>query len=528
MAKGYLALVLHAHLPYVRHPAHKDALEERWLYDAITQCYLPLLFIMEEMESAGIDFRFTMSITPTLSAMLEDRLLLARFKKRLQDLIELGELEIKRLAAQPAEQKLARLYHGHLLRSQEAFQNRYQSNLLKQFFGWQEKGNIEIIASGATHGYLPLLAVNPAAAYSQIKIGIDSYRQSCGKSPQGFWLPECGYYPGVDDLLKAQGIRYTFCETHGITRATPRPQHGVYAPIACPSSGVAVFGRDQESSRQVWSGVEGYPGDQAYREYYRDIGHELDLEYLRPYIHRDGIRVDTGFKYYRITGKTGRKELYDPEKAKQRAEQHAADFLTKKENQTTILGAMMDRKPIIVAPYDAELFGHWWHEGPIWLKYLFKHLAQRSDTVSAVTLSEYLDEYPENLEATPCASSWGKNGFHETWLNPKNDWIYPHLHRAAATLGELIRKFPRPQPLTKRAFQQAARELLLAQASDWAFMIHAGTTAEYAEKRLKKHMARFEGLTEMIEAQNIDTTWLAEIEEQEKIFPGVDYRAFAG
>jgi len=527
MAKGYLALLLHAHLPYVRHPEYQDALEERWFYDAITQCYLPLLFTMEEMAAAGIPFRFTMSLTPPLAAMLEDPLLLARFAQRLQDLIELGGREIERTAHRPAEQKLARLYHAHLQRCREAFVNRYQADLRQAFFAWQAKGCIEIIASAATHGYLPLLAINPAAVQAQIKIGIDSYRRAAGVAPSGFWLPECGYYPGVDEVLKAQGIRYTCCETHGITRATPRPPHGVYTPVTCPS-GLAVFGRDQESSRQVWSSVEGYPGDQAYREYYRDIGHELDLEYLRPYIHRDGIRVDTGFKYYRITGRSGRKELYDPEKAEARAEQHAADFLRKKENQTNVLRTLMARKPIIVAPYDAELFGHWWHEGPRWLKYLFTELAQRPDTVRATTLGAYLDEYPDNPPATPCASSWGKNGFNETWLNPKNDWIYPLLHRAAADLGELIRQFPRPQPLFDRALQQAARELLLAQASDWAFMIHAGTTAAYAEQRLQKHLARFAQLTAMIGERTIDPARLTEFEAHDPIFPDLDYRAFGG
>ncbi|MDH5524616.1 MAG: DUF1957 domain-containing protein [Desulfobulbaceae bacterium] len=526
MTKGYLALVLHAHLPFVRHPEHEDALEERWFYDALTQCYLPLLFVMEELEGEGIDFRFTLSITPTLGSMLRDSLLLSRYCSRLDILLELGEQEIARCAANPAQQELARLYRDHLLRARTAFTGRYQGDLLAEFFRWQEKNKIEIIASCATHGYLPLLAVDRGAVYSQIKTGIDWYLQQSGQAPTGFWLPECGFYPGVDELLADQGISYTFNETHGVTRATPRPRFGVYAPLLCPS-GLAVFGRDPDSSRQVWSSSEGYPGDPDYREYYRDIGHELDPEYLRPYIHRDGIRVDTGYKYFRVTGPGPAKELYDPKRAAAKAELHALDFLRKKERQVSEIAPHLDRPPIIVAPFDAELFGHWWHEGPLWLGALFRHLARGDAALRSVTIPEYLAAQPADQPGMPAAASWGKNGFHETWLNPGNDWIYPHLHQAVAIMQKLIDRFPAPSPLMARALAQAARELLLAQASDWAFMIHGQTTVEYAKLRLKRHLSRFLRLSDMIGAQEIDAPWLAQIEDQEKIFPEIDYRAFA-
>lgn len=526
MTKGYLAIVLHAHLPFVRHPEHEDALEERWFYDAITQCYLPLLFIMEELEHEGIDFRFTLSITPTLGSMLSDRLLLSRYRRRLDVLIELGKKEINRTASNPDQQNLARLYRDHLLRVRKAFTERYNSDLLAEFFSWQEKKKIEIIASCATHGYLPLLGVDRGAAYSQIKTGIDWYRQQSDQPPTGFWLPECGFYPGVDELLHNEGIRYTFNETHGVTRATPRPRFGVYAPIVCPS-GLAVFGRDPDSSRQVWSSKEGYPGDPDYREYYRDIGHDLDPEYLRPYIHCDGIRVDTGYKYFRITGQGLEKELYNPDKAAAKADLHARDFLNKKEKQIKEIAPHMNRPPIIVAPFDAELFGHWWHEGPIWLAGLFRNVARRPDSLRLVTIPEYLAENPADQAAMPAAASWGKNGFHETWLNTANDWIYPHLHQAVSIMQDLVDRFPDPPPLMQRALAQAARELLLAQASDWAFMIHAGTTVEYAEGRFKRHLSRFLRLSDMIGAEEIDEAWLARLEEQEQIFPEIDYASLA-
>ncbi len=102
---------------------------------------------------------------------------------------------------------------------------------------------------------------------AQIEIGAREFARHFGKRPQGIWLPECGYVPGVDELLKEAGIRYFFTDTHGVLFAEPRPRFGVYAPIVCPSSRVAALARDTESSKQVWSAIEGYPGDYQYREF---------------------------------------------------------------------------------------------------------------------------------------------------------------------------------------------------------------------------------------------------------------------
>jgi 1,4-alpha-glucan branching enzyme len=522
-AKGYLAIVLHAHLPYVRHPEYEDSLEENWLYEAITDTYIPLLMVLEDLVRDGVDFRLTLSLTPTLSSMLLDPLLQYRYERRLRNLLDLAGKEIARTQAEPALNRLARIYHERLERISDAYLHHYGKDLVRAFGNLQALGNVEIIASAATHGYLPMLSVNPAAVRAQVRVGVDHHRRLFGGRPGGFWLPECAYFPGVDSLLEEQGIRYTILEAHGITRARPRPAAGVYAPVYCPS-GVAAFGRDPESSKQVWSSVEGYPGDYDYREFYRDIGYDLNLDYIGPHVHRDGIRIDTGFKYYRVTGKGDHKALYVPERAKEKAEMHAEDFVANREAQVSHLGPLMDRKPVIVAPFDAELLGHWWFEGPVWLDYVIRKVASGRRKVRLVTLSEYLEEYPTNEVATPCMSSWGDKGFSEVWLNGSNDWIYPHLHWAA---GEVeARGRLDATGLAKRAFDQAARELLLAQASDWAFMINSGTMVEYASKRTRGHLSRLHRLLRDAEENKIDEAWLSTIESQDNIFPDLDFRSF--
>ena len=512
--------MLHAHLPFVRHEEHDPFLEENWLFEAITESYIPLFLVFERLLDDRVDFRLTFSLTPTLAAMLLDPLLQSRYAKNLEKRIELAEKELERTAAMPDFHPLARMYHKLLTEVHDAFLNRYEKNLVRGLRRFQDLGKIEIIASAATHGYLPLLSVNESAVRAQIGVGVDHYSRVFHRPPRGFWLPECGYYPGVDGLLRERGIRHTIVETHGVTRADHRPRYGVFAPILCPS-GLAVFGRDPDSSRQVWSSIVGYPGDYDYREFYRDLGHDSDLAYINPYIHPGGIRIDTGMKYYRITGKDVEKQPYVPEWAEHKAALHAEHFLGERIRQVRDLSPGMDRPPVVVAPYDAELFGHWWFEGPRWLDYLVRKTALEQDTIRLSTLSEYLDQWPDNQVATPCLSSWGQNGFSEFWLNGDNDWIYRHLHAAADMMEKLHAAHPRPTGSVARALDQAARELLLAQASDWTFMIHSKSMDEYATRRVKGHLLRFHRLREQINSGVIDEAALQKLESQDNIFTGL-------
>ena len=529
MSQGYLCLVLHAHLPFVRHPEEEYFLEENWLFEAITETYIPLIHVFERLIADGIYFRITMSLTPTLASMLNDPLLQDRYARHLDKLIELSYKEIERTGFDNRFHGLALMYNRKLLESRDTFLHRYQKNLVTAFKKIQDQGSLEIIASSATHGFSPALSVNPQTVKAQIQIGVEQYRQTFGRQPKGIWLPECGYYPGLDEILKDAGIRYFFVDTHGIVNADPLPRYGVYAPIYCPSTGVAAFGRDFESSKQVWSSKEGYPGDGDYREYYKDIGFELEYDYIKPYIHPQGIRVNTGLKYWRITGNTDYKEPYVPDWAREKAAMHAGNFMFNRERQIEHLMHHMDRKPIIVAPYDAELFGHWWFEGPMWIDFLMRKIACDQNTIKTITPSEYLAEYPKNQVALPSASSWGYKGYNEYWIEGSNDWIYRHLLMAGERMTELAAKFSdeifsdkKKNFLTRRALNQAARELLLAQSSDWPFIMKTGTMVSYAKRRIHLHINRFTRLYRDLLEGSVDELWLTEVESRDNIFKAID------
>jgi 1,4-alpha-glucan branching enzyme len=527
MSKGYLCLMLHAHLPFVRHPEEEYFLEENWLFEAITETYIPLINVFEKLVQDEVDFRLTMSLTPPLISMLQDPLLQNRYIRHIDKLIELTEKELERTEFLPHYHGLALMYNQRFRDARTTFCETYQRNLVSAFKKFQDLGYLEIITSCATHAFLPNISVNTASVRAQIQVGVDIYTKTFGRPPRGFWLPECGYYPGVDEFLKSAGIRYFFIDSHGIINADPMPRYSVYAPLYCPS-GVAAFGRDWESSKQVWSSKEGYPGDSDYREYYRDIGFECEYDYIKPYIHPQGIRINTGIKYWRITGNTEYKEAYRPDWAREKAATHAGNFMFNRGKQIEHLSAHMDRKPIIIAPYDAELFGHWWFEGPMWIDFLARKICFDQNMVKMITPSEYLQEYPTNQMSLPSQSSWGYKGYSEYWLEGSNDWIYRHLHMAQQRMVELIDEFGgclvkgSKDKLTRRALHQAARELMLAESSDWPFIMKTGTMVPYAHRRIYQHIGRFTKIYEDLKKGQLSKEWLEEIEWRDNIFWNMD------
>ena len=527
METGYLSLVLHAHLPFIRHPEYPDFLEEDWFFEAMAETYLPLLDVYERLTAEGIDFRITMSLTPPLCAMMSDGLLISRFRHYLGSRIELSEKELNR-TKNTEFYYVAQMYNQKFKRYRDLFEDYYHGNILSGFKKFQDMGKLEIITCCATHGYLPL-QVHKESVRAQIKIAADDYRRKFDRSPRGIWLAECAYNPGDDIFLKEQGIRFFFMESHGLMHAAPRPKYGIYAPVYTPN-GVAAFARDMESAQQVWSAESGYPGDPNYREFYRDLGYDLDYDYIKPYLHSDGVRRNIGMKYYKITGKVSlnQKQPYYPADAKKTAADHAGNFMFNRQQQLKHLASIItDRKPLVVSMYDAELYGHWWYEGVDFLDFLLRKIHFDQKEIKLVTPMEYLTKNPVNQVVQPSMSSWGDKGYHDVWLNSGNDWIYRHLIKAAERMIELANQFPNAQGVLRRALNQAARELVLMQSSDWAFLMTVGTAKEYSTKRTREHIKRFINIYEMIVGNRIDEAYIWDLEQKDNIFPEIAYSVYA-
>lgn len=522
MPAGSLAVVLHAHLPWVHHPEYPTFLEEDWLFEAILETYLPIVAMLDGLERDGIPTHLTMSLTPPLCEMLACDGLRARFEARLESLLEIADAEAERLAGGDFGAAAAHAA-AHLRSSRALWKERCGGRILDAYRHHQQRGALVILTCGATHGLLPLLSTQEGRR-AQIAVARDNYLKHFGQPPRGIWLGECAWQTGIDAHLKAAGIDITFVETHGVTYATPRPRFGHYRPILSPG-GVHAFGRDPECSRQVWSAEAGYPGDHVYREFYRDLGWELPMETLAPLI-GDGPRRNIGLKLHRITGKVSldKKAAWDPEVAARRAQEHGAHFVAQRIAQLQGMAGTMEAEPLLVAPYDAELFGHWWYEGPLFLDAVFREAHRRRDEIRLTTPVEWLEHHPVSQLCEPCPSSWGDGGYWDVWLNGQNHWIYTHLQRAEERFVELTTHMNAPTPLEERALCQAGRELLLAQSSDWAFIITMGTTVPYAVKRTRVHLQRFDDLCRGIETGLIDVDTLAEFERLSPIFSEISWR----
>ena len=523
---GFLSLVLHCHLPFVRHPEHDYFLEENWLYEALFETYLPLLARCEEMVEKSIPFKLALSISPTLLSMWKDPLLQSRALRYADDLLELLEEEKNRIQSQRSFQPVAEMYLQRISSYREKLEKQYGGDISRGFKALQDLGHVDLITCGATHGFFPLLASRPQALRAQVETALVFHEECFGQRPKGFWLPECGYQPGLETLLKEQGVGYFFLDTHGLLHGKPRPRYGTFAPIQCPD-GTEVFARDLESSREVWSSKEGYPGDPAYREFYRDLGFDLPEADLEPYLKPEGVRRFTGLKYYRVTGPGPEKEPYDPKAALLQAKAHAKDFLQKRQAQVQKVAAWMDRPPQLTFMFDAELFGHWWFEGPDFLYFLFEETKYSGSKLKWVTPGEYLQDAPTLQGLEPAASSWGEGGYSEFWLNEANDWIYPLLQKACERMEKAAQDHPLAKGLTLRALNQAARELLLAQASDWAFMMKTGHHRSYAEGRVRGHLANLDQLLEQVKGGKVWEEILEGLEEKNNLFFNLTYKIYA-
>ena len=510
---GKLAIVLHAHLPYVR-KNEKNSLEEDWLYQAILESYIPLLQVIESSKKENSsNTKLTMSLSPTLLSLLQNKQIQETFPVWIKTRIEL-------LNDLPTKEKVASEFLRENFNDKYRYWKECSGNLIERFKVLNNSGNLDILTCAATHGYLPILRENPETVKGQIYTAVRSHQNVFGMKPYGIWLPECAYYENLDQILFNSGIRYAVLDGHGVLNATPRPRYGVYAPI-CSKKGVAFFGRDSQSTLPVWSAKDGYPGDSVYREFHKDLGWELSPSELR----KKGIPSSRplGLKYYKITKDKkllSKKEFYIENEARLKAEEHAEAYLLARSKQLENLSLSSSFEPLLIAPFDAELFGHWWYEGPLFINNILKK--SKNYLIKLTNLREVLMQKPNLQICDPSPSSWGQGGYHNYWINEKNSWIVPEITRAGSYFVNLASKKCKDE-IKVRLLKQAARELLLSESSDWSFILRAGTTTDLAKERIDRHLFRFWKLVEMINNNsNIDLLFLKNIEEEDKIFPEIN------
>lgn len=521
---GVFALMLHSHIPYCRKSGVWPAGEE-WLFEAMNETYIPLLIALRALHLDGIKPRVMVGLVPVLMEQLADGYMKDRFCSYMEDKIARARSDIRRFRSDRAREAVA----GYWLELFEANYQAYTTDFYRDILGtlkWlQDQRAIEVLTSAATHAFLPLLE-RDSAVFAQVRLGIETYKQYFGRPPRGFWLPECAYRPsewssreqrmrqGLDEWLGREGIAYFFVEHVGIQRASfveNRHQEQAattYRGYRLPS-GIAVFGRNQATGKQVWSPDQGYPGDPAYLEF-----HRKDPE--------------SGLRFWRITGHM-EKQLYDVEAGRKRVQvqaRHFVNLIRQLLDETATPGV----EPIIVAPYDCELFGHWWHEGVAWLEQVYRILSQEK-SVACCSLGAYSDQYKEDFSTiTMSPSTWGLNSDYTVWQNPEHAWLWPYINSSSLEAEQVLAQARPEDERGHRILRQMARELLLMQGSDWPFLLFTMQAKEYANQRFHHHHQRFRKLIwaaqDLHDHGRLSEAELRQIEDVDSPWPALDYFLF--
>ncbi len=516
---GYYALLLHFHLPYVK--GHdRWPFGEEWLFEAALGSYLPLIRSFYRLIKKGINPSVTLSFTPVLLEQLGAPDFRDSFINYINERIRLLQIDEKNNINKI--KSLSQLYQKRIEELTNFYLNELNGDILTGLRRLGEEGSVELITSSATHAYLPLLSSEKSIRL-QVQTAYSVYHRLFGMEPNGFWLPECGYkrerkvnenfLSSLDLVLADSGFKYTILETHALDGVYFNGSNSKlscsasFSPIGClkpyrfSDSELFFFLRHPRFSYQVWSGEWGYPGDPYYREYHK--------------------RKDTsGAQYWQIAEKgadLGRKDFYSPLIAKERVISHISHFSSTLREALTSYFLGTGEKGIIVTPFDAELFGHWWYEGVEWLEGVLEYLSGEKD-VGVITLSKFLDSHPPSMKCKPINSSWGEGGGDRVWLNENTAWMWDKIYEAEKTW---LKNPSKPG----RLITQINRELLLLQSSDWEFLITTGQAKDYAKKRFEEHERNFYLITKMLERRLSvsDETVLREIEEKDHIFLDKDF-----
>jgi len=548
-AAGSFSFVFHSHIPYARQAGRWPHGEE-WLHEAAAETYIPLLNALNDLKERGVRARLTISLTPILVEQLADEDIRRNFSDYLRKKIEAAEEDLPRFqeAGQPHLHYLAGYYRDWYRGILQSFEQRYAGNLVPAFRALQDAGILDILTCAATHAYLPLLS-HDESIHLQLRTAVESYKRHFGRPPRGIWLPECAYRPayftdqnrerpGLETLLEAHGLSYFFAETHMIEGGLPvgvaagevigpygavrrryvvpfsesRPPQPTttFQPYYVTDPQVTVLGRENRAGLQVWSAQWGYPGEYDYREFHK----------------KDG---QSGLQYWRVTGARvdlGGKDEYHPDWASFKAGQHADHFAHLVESLLQEYRDQSGRHGILCAMYDTELFGHWWFEGVDWIAGVLERLAT-SEQVNLATVGGFLEAHPPETAIHLPEGSWGAGGNHFVWDNADNSWMWPIVHAAEQRMAQAVQKWPEATGGSRKALDQAARELVLLQASDWPFLITTGQAREYAISRFQQHVERFENLMSGVEDGSPDADLAQDLWERDKVFPEMDYRWFA-
>lgn len=524
----YLSLIIKANQDFIRHTGEdleQNAPILNTFYESISDVYIPLLRMIEKLEEEKVKFCFGLVLPPLLCNMLSDEVLQNSYVQWLDERIKLGQLELNRNKEKKEIAVLISATVENNKKLKSDFVNKYSSKLIPFFAEYMNKGLIELLGTCGTDIFLPHYADMKEILCAQVESGLHCYRRFFGVTPEGFWLPELGYAPGVERIIKAYGYTYTILDSRSVLFAEKLPDAGIFYPARTENS-LVVFARNHAVDYELF-GENGKIFSPAYRNQNRDIGYELPMKKLSAVMEEGGIRYSTGYKYWNRCFDDETKSFYNPQEALLQVQKDAEEFVEKRKNTLDKASELLPKLPFVVevCAFDISKLGKTWHECILWFENVIRKAYEAGIEVNSC---ESLCENQYELEKIePYYSAGIGAGYGENLLSSKNCWMMRYIRKNCERMIDLAGRFPNDTGLKTRLLNLGAKELMLAQSANLAKMINRSEFPEFAEKRFKESIAAFTAVFDSLGSNTVSTEWLTKLEAKDSIFPWMNYRIFS-
>ena len=528
MADKKIVLVLNGGQEYIKHVGDDKetyAAQTNRLFEAISETYIPLLNLFENLEKTEVPFKIALVLSPILCTLLEDRAVQDQYIDWLEKRIRLGQSEIERCKDNPKLLQNAKACFEKARNEKEYYEN-IDRKIVKKFHEFQKKGFVELLATCGTDIYLPHYNDMPEIMGAQVETGIYAYRNYFGEIPEGFWLPELGYYPGVEKILKVYGMNYTILDARSFLFSEKEPVKGIFYPARFDNALVA-FGRDSYSDAEIFS-EEGFASNTVYKAQNRDVGYELTSDQLDGYVKKGMPRFGFEYKYWKKGSiKQDAENIYDEEAAKEQCKKDAETFVSKRIQKINEAEKIIEDSDYVCLTVSVNLdnLRTKWAEGVDWIENVIRQICS----------SEVKMDLPKTMVQNPFALQrikpyFGSNsgsGYGEDLISNKNSWMMRYVRKASERMVDLANRFPTETGLKARLLNLGAKELMLAQSCGWAKMIENDEFPEYAETRFKQSIIDFTAVFDALGSNTVSTEWLTKLEIEHQLFGWMNYRIFS-
>lgn len=515
MASKNLVYVLNLHCPYIKIGANENSRcddESTLVFQYFSNLFLPTLNLLSFIKSQKLDAKLALVFSASTCEILSDSDIKKKYNKWLDNLIDLANKEVERVKRNPVLKKAA---NANLRRAQEnkrVYNEVWNCDLLSAFSSFAQEGYAEILATCGTYLFMPHFSDMTEILNAQVESGLFAIKQYFGRVSDGFFLPEMGYAPGIEEVIKSYGISYIFLPSMSFLFSETPPQNGTFMPARCPNGLSIVAAEDFMGGREF---------SPVYADASKDAAWELSAKELTPFIKEGKPRSATYWSYHNRDGQD-----YDVDLAAEQIKADAKDFVDQKaqalKKAAIILGDDADVSSAVV--FDALGLSASWLEFFDWLKESVVLALQEG--LSVANPSAVLEGKFGAQKISPYPAAFSEFAYGENLISNKNSWMIRYLRKASERIVDLVSRFPGDGGLKTRLLNLGARELLLVQDCSLAKMVGQNNYSDCAAEFFKRGIVSFSNIFDALGSNTVSTEWFCNLEKLHPVMPWLNYRIF--